>query len=104
MQARQLVTAAFTAVAMLFATGCTVVRDQQTVGSYIDDTTLTTRVKAKFAEDPRVSALAIKVETYRGVVQLSGVARNVDEKIHAGQLARGISGVAGVRNDIVIGG
>lgn len=104
MQARHIATAAVTAVALLFASGCTVVRDQQTVGSYIDDTTLTTRVKAKLADDPRVSALAIKVETYKGVVQLSGIARNAEEKIHAGQLARSISGVAGVRNDIVVGG
>lgn len=93
------------AVATLFtATGCAVVRDQQSVGSYIDDATLTTRVKAKFAEDQTVSAMAISVETFKGVVQLSGVAKSATEKALAERLARETSGVVGVRNDIVVRG
>lgn len=82
--------------------GCAVVRDQQPVGSYIDDATLTTRIKAKFAENPAVSALALGVETFKGVVQLSGFARSEDERRTAERLARGTSGVLGVRNDIVV--
>ena len=46
--------------------GCAVTRDQSTVGEYVDDATITTRVKAKFAEDPKVSAMAISVETLKG--------------------------------------
>jgi hyperosmotically inducible protein len=87
---------------VLSTTACTVVRDQQPVGSYIDDATLTTRVKAKFAEDKTVSALAIKVETFKGVVQLSGVAKSGAERSQAEKLARETSGVSGVRNDIVV--
>jgi hyperosmotically inducible periplasmic protein len=94
------VVAAAAALATLPA--CTVVRDQQPVGSYIDDATLTTRVKAKFAEDKTVSALAIKVETFKGVVQLSGIAKSGVEKAQAEKLARDTSGVTGVRNDIVV--
>jgi osmotically-inducible protein OsmY len=90
------------AAALLSTTACTVVRDQQPVGSYIDDATLTTRVKAKFAEDKTVSAMAIKVETFKGVVQLSGVAKSATEKSQAEKLARETSGVTGVRNDIVV--
>ena len=87
---------AFTAV------GCAVTRDQSTVGEYVDDATITTRVKAKFAEDPAVSAMAISVETLRGTVQLSGFAKSATEKSHAEKIARSTSGVKGVKNDIVV--
>jgi hyperosmotically inducible periplasmic protein len=81
---------------------CSVMRDQQSVGTYVDDATLTTRVKAKFAEDPAVSALAISVETFKGLVQLSGFAKSGEEKAAAERLARAVSGVSGVKNDIVV--
>ena len=90
------------AVTAVQTTGCAVARDQQSVGSYVDDTTLTTRVKSKFAEDPTVSAMAISVETLKGTVQLSGFAKSSAEKDRAGQLARDTSGVVAVRNDIVV--
>jgi osmotically-inducible protein OsmY len=94
--------AAMSAVVLLTAAGCTVVRDQQTVGTYIDDSVLTTRVKAKFAEDKTVSAMAISVETFKGVVQLSGVAKSLAESALAEKLARETSGVVGVRNAITV--
>lgn len=83
-------------------TGCAVVRDQQSVGSYIDDAALTARVKGKFADDPMVSAMSISVETLRGQVQLSGFAKNEEERARAASLARGTSGVQLVKNDIVV--
>jgi osmotically-inducible protein OsmY len=82
--------------------GCAVARDQQSVGSYVDDATLTTRVKAKFAEDSTVSAMSISVETLKGVVQLSGFAKSETERAKAESLARSVSGVASVRNDIIV--
>ncbi|KAB2965042.1 BON domain-containing protein [Zoogloea sp.] len=87
---------AFTAV------GCAVTRDQSTVGEYVDDATITARVKAKFAEDPKVSAMAISVETLKGVVQLSGFAKSMTEKNHAEGIARATAGVKSVTNDIVL--
>ena len=72
------------------------------ISAYIDDATLTTRVKAKFAENPVVSALAIQVETLNGTVQLSGFAKSAQEKATAEALAREVSGVKSVRNDIII--
>jgi len=90
------------AVSTVFMTGCAVVRDQQTVGSYIDDATITTQVKARFAEDPTVSAMAIKVETLKGVVQLSGFAKNSTEREKAATIAANVNGVARVVNDIMI--
>lgn len=83
-------------------TGCAVANKQQTVGSYIDDATLTTRVKSKFAADPVVSAMTIGVETLKGTVQLSGFAKSADERATAEKLARETSGVVAVRNDIVV--
>ncbi len=97
-----LLLATATALAALTTTGCAVTRNQETVGAYVDDATLTTRVKAKFAADPTVSAMAISVETMKGVVQLSGFAKSGEERAVAERLARETSGVTAVRNDIAI--
>ncbi len=99
---KTILTAAVTAIALLTGAGCTVMRDQQSMGSYVDDTAITTKVKAKFAEDKTVSAMAIQVETLKGTVQLSGFARSVDEKMSAERLARSVNGVQDVKNDIVV--
>ena len=82
--------------------GCAVSRDQSTVGEFVDDTTITTRVKAKFAEDPTVSMMSINVETLKGTVQLSGFAKSTAERSRAGDIARATPGVSSVKNDIVL--
>jgi hyperosmotically inducible periplasmic protein len=82
--------------------GCAVARNQESVGAYVDDAALTTRVKAKFAADPTVSAMSISVETMKGTVQLSGFAKNAEERSVAEKLARETSGVVAVRNDIAV--
>lgn len=99
---RSIVLASAVAVGALTVTGCAVSRDQQTVGSYIDDTTITTQVKARFAEDPTVSAMAIKVETLKGVVQLAGFAKSDAERDKAEQIATNVKGVTRVANDILV--
>lgn len=91
-----------TIVIPAFLAGCAVARDQQTVGQYVDDTTITTQVKAKFADDTNVAATSIRVETLKGQVQLSGFAKSWQEKERAEVLARSVKGVAGVRNDIIV--
>jgi len=88
--------------AITTATGCAVARDQSTVGAYIDDATLTTRVKAKLAENKEVSAASVSVETLNGTVQLSGFAKSAMERSTAERLARETSGVKTVRNDIIV--
>ena len=90
------------AATVLTATGCAVQRHQETVGAYVDDSAVTTKVKAKFAEDPTVSAMAIKVDTMKGVVQLSGFAKSPEERMMAERLARQTNGVTSVRNDIIV--
>lgn len=99
--ARALAIAAL-AGATLAGTGCSVMRGQETAGSYVDDTAITTAVKAKFVEDKSVDATAIKVETLNGTVQLSGFAKSGTEKSKAGELARNTKGVRSVKNDISV--
>ena len=102
MQTRHALIAIVSALALLTTTGCAVLRDQQSVGSYVDDATLTTRVKAKFAENTPVSMMSITVETMKGTVQLSGFAKTQAERLMAERLARDTSGVVAVRNDIIV--
>lgn len=82
--------------------GCTIFRGQSTVGQAVDDTAITTQVKARFAENPVVSALAIKVETLRGVVQLSGFAKSDSERATAESIASKVPNVKSVKNDIIV--
>jgi hyperosmotically inducible periplasmic protein len=104
MKMRQPLVAAMTAVALLASAGCTVMRDQQSVGTYVDDSVITSRVKARLAEDKIVSALVLSVETFKGVVQLSGVAKTEAERSTAEKLARETAGVVGVQNNIRVSG
>lgn len=100
--ARALAFAAVAGITIVTATGCSVARDQQTVGSYVDDAGITTAVKAKMAEDKTVSATSISVETLNGTVQLSGFAKSASEKNQAENIARNTKHVREVRNSIVV--
>ena len=93
---------AIAAMVTLTTTGCAVTRGQETVGAYVDDTAITTAVKARFVENKQVDAVAISVETLKGTVLLSGFAKNSNEKTTAEALARKVEGVRVVRNEIVV--
>jgi osmotically-inducible protein OsmY len=100
--ARALAFAAAAAITVITATGCAVARNQETLGSYVDDAGITTAVKAKMAEDKTVAATSISVETLNGTVQLSGFAKSQAEKNQAEALARSTKNVKEVRNSIVV--
>lgn len=100
--ARALAFAAIAGVTIVTATGCSVARNQQTMGAYVDDASITTAVKAKMAEDKSVSATSISVETLNGTVQLSGFAKSQAEKNQAEAIARSTKNVREVRNSIVV--
>jgi hypothetical protein len=87
-----------------FVAGCasTDSRERQPIGEYIDDSVITTRVKAAMAGDPDVSVMEVSVETYDGVVQLSGFVSTQAQINRAVELARGVPGVQSVRNDMRI--
>ena len=100
--ARTIAFAAITGVTVLTSVGCSVAREQQTLGSYVDDAGITTAVKDKMAEDKTVSATSISVETLNGTVQLSGFAKSQAEKSQAERIARNTNHVKDVRNSIVV--
>ena len=83
-----------------FNAGCTATATRQSTGEYIDDTAVTARVKSAFVTDESVKAFDVQVETFRGVVQLSGFVDNQNQKIRAEQIARSTNGVRDVRNNI----
>lgn len=100
---KKLLLAISLAVAVPMGLGaCAVTSGQSTVGQYVDDATITTRVKARFADDPQVNAMRIKVETLKGTVELSGFAVSEDEKDRAAQIARQVPDVNQVRNSILV--
>ncbi len=88
------------ALAVVLLGGCAGSSTQESTGEYLDDTTLTTKVKTTLLQDPEVSGLAINVETFKGEVQLSGFANNEMERQRAADLASSVDGVAAVKNDI----
>lgn len=102
MTIRNTLAATAACLAMIVASGCAVTRDQTTVGGYVDDTTITAKVKSKFVEDKSVAASSIQVETLNGTVQLSGFAKSDAERSAAAALARDVNGVKAVKNDIIV--
>jgi len=101
-QFRKILSITLASLALAAGTGCAVNRGQESVGAYVDDATITTRVKTRFAEDKRVDATAIKVETLNGTVMLSGFARNSTEQQAAQMLASEVPGVKSVRNAVIV--
>ncbi|MBK6972502.1 MAG: BON domain-containing protein [Sterolibacteriaceae bacterium] len=95
----KLITGLIVAVALA---ACAGTRQKESTGEYIDDTTLTTKVKAVLLDDPTVSGLAVNVESFKGVVQLSGFVKTPAERDRAVELARKVGGVKQVKNDILI--
>lgn len=98
---KALALAAFTSLALL-GSGCTVMRGQSDVGTYIDDKTITAAVKAKMIEDKTVDAAVINVDTLNGTVALSGFAKSNAEKAQAEMIARNTKGVREVRNNLIV--
>jgi hyperosmotically inducible periplasmic protein len=103
MTRHSLIAAAAVAVgALLGSAGCAVTSGQSSVGQYVDDSTITARVKTKMATDPTVSAMRIEVKTVNGTVQLAGFATSQMEKDAAGKMAAEVPDVKSVRNDIIV--
>ena len=102
MNMRTLLAATVTALALVTMTGCAVTRGQETIGAYVDDSAITARIKARFVENQQVDAAAISVETLNGTVMLSGFAKNATERTTAEGIARDVSGVKAVKNEIAV--
>jgi hyperosmotically inducible periplasmic protein len=102
MNFRTTLAATIAAVALLTTAGCAVTRKQETVGAYVDDTAITSSVKARFVANKEVDASSISVETLNGTVMLSGFAKNATEKETAEKIAMAVKGVKSVKNELAI--
>jgi hyperosmotically inducible periplasmic protein len=83
---------------------CSAVQGRETAGQYVDDTTITTKVKAALLRDEGLKGHQVNVETMEGTVQLSGFVDSAQQAARAAELARGVEGVKSVRNSIVVRG
>ena len=96
---------ASTLVAALMLTavvGCASTQKHESTGQYVDDTVITTSVKAAILNEPSLKVAEINVETFKGEVQLSGFVRSEDNIVTAVKVARGVNGVKSVKNDMRI--
>ncbi len=89
-------------LSMVVMVGCAGTPTQTSTGEYIDDTVVTTNVKSELARSDQTSALSIGVETFKGVVQLSGFVDSSSEKKAAMRIAKHVPGVRGVENVIIV--
>ena len=99
---RTSIAAALIAMAVITTAGCAVTRGQETVGAFVDDTTITTSVKARLLDNKDVAGTSISVETLNGTVMLSGFAKSSLERNKAETLARNVKGVKSVKNEIAV--
>jgi osmotically-inducible protein OsmY len=94
----------FLLVLMLIATfvSCASTPKQESTGEYVDDSVITTKIKSLIAADDFLKSFQISVETYKGIVQLSGFVSSQNLVDKAGQIARSGKGVRSVKNDLIV--
>jgi osmotically-inducible protein OsmY len=81
---------------------CASTSKQESTGEYIDDSVITTKVKSLLAGDDFLKSFQISVETYKGVVQLSGFVDSQAAADKAHQIASGVGGVKSVKNNLIV--
>jgi len=96
----KIVTSLLAALMLSTVVGCASTSKQESVGEYVDDTVITTAVKAAILNEPTLKVSEINVETFKGVVQLSGFVATADSVATASSVARNVKGVKSVKNDI----
>lgn len=90
----------FFAILLAFLLGCASTPTHEGTGEYMDDSVITTKVKAAILNAPNLKSAEINVETFKGVVQLSGFVRSQADVIQAVEVARSVKGVKSVKNDM----
>jgi osmotically-inducible protein OsmY len=96
------VSAFFITFALLSALGCASTNTRESTGQYVDDSAITNKVRVTLFDEPTLKSTEIKVETYKGVVQLSGFVRsqaNIDKAV---DLTSRVSGVQSVKNSMLV--
>lgn len=102
MKRTSLVLALFAATGLIFLTACSATPTQESTGQYLDDSVITTKVKAAIFDEPTLKSAEINVETFKGVVQLSGFVSSRASATKAIEVTQGVTGVKSVKNDMRI--
>ena len=82
--------------------GCAATQKQESTGQYVDDSVITTKVKAAIFDEATLKTLQINVKTFKGVVQLSGFVDSAQSVNKAGEVAGSVKGVVSVKNDLIV--
>jgi osmotically-inducible protein OsmY len=90
------------AMLLLALMACAPTAKHEGTGEYVDDTVITTKVKAALINDPELKASEINVETFKGNVQLSGFVSSKEDISKAVEVAKGVKGVTVVRNSMIV--
>ncbi|MGA9665736.1 MAG: BON domain-containing protein [Gallionella sp.] len=90
----------FMVLALLFSLGCASTPSQESTGEFLDDSVITTKVKAAIFDESSLKSTEINVTTERGVVVLSGTVSTSSEISKAAEVARGVTGVKSVKNEL----
>jgi len=94
------ISAVFLMLSLAFFLGCASTSTKEGTGEYFDDTAITTKVKAAVFNEPTLKSAEINVETFKGVVQLSGFVNSREDINKAVEVARKVPGVKSVKNDM----
>ncbi|HJW02364.1 MAG TPA: BON domain-containing protein [Azospira sp.] len=96
----QYLSAAFLSLTLISVVGCASTPKQESTGEFIDDSVITTKVKAAIFDDATLKTHEISVETVKGVVQLSGTVSSAAAVSKAAEVARSVRGVKSVKNEL----
>ena len=94
----------FLVILLVSLLGCASTAKKEGTGEYVDDSVITTKIKAEFVKDESLKATEINVETFKGVVQLSGFVNSQSDINKAVEVARTVKGVKSVKNDMRLKG
>jgi osmotically-inducible protein OsmY len=97
-----IIAAAGLALSAIASLGPASIRADETAGQYIDNSVITTKVKAAILEEPSLKSFQISVKTNKDIVQLSGFVDSARSVRRAGEVASGVKGVSSVRNDLIV--
>jgi osmotically-inducible protein OsmY len=99
-QVSKYLSAAFLAIALVTTVGCSSTSTKEGTGEYVDDSVITTKVKAAIFNEPTLKSAEINVETFKGVVQLGGFVSSQADINKAVEVTRSVKGVTSVKNDM----
>lgn len=82
--------------------GCAATKHKESTGEYIDDSVITVKVKKAIFDDPMLKVFQVNVETFKGVVQLSGFVDSAQVSAKAEEVAKSVAGVKSVKNSLIV--